>query len=102
MKNSNDRKKIIIAFLAVILLFLLIAFAHIIFVTIIGLVLTIIMFIGIVIYLVPSLLAILRHNQKIGVIALINIFLGWSIIGWIVALVMSLSSKYSPTYSSKI
>ncbi len=97
MKNSNNSKKFFIIFLAVILLLLLIDFAHIIFVTILGLILTIIMFIGIVIYIIPSLLALLRHNKKTGLIAIINIFLGWSIIGWIIALTMSLSSKYSPS-----
>jgi hypothetical protein len=39
------------------------------------------------IYFVPSIVAMAReHEQKIPIL-LLNIFLGWSVIGWVVALV---------------
>lgn len=43
------------------------------------------------IYLLPALLATWRRHPNVIVIWLINIFLGWTLIGWIVALVWSLN-----------
>jgi hypothetical protein len=37
-------------------------------------------------YLLPSIFAFGRGHQQRGTIAVINLFLGWTIIGWIVAL----------------
>lgn len=49
--------------------------------------------IGIAFYLIPTIIAVKRdHASKGGVIA-VNILLGWSAIGWIVALVWALSKK---------
>lgn len=48
--------------------------------------------IGIYIYIAPSIIAYNRkHHQNMAITAL-NILLGWSIIGWIVALIWSLSA----------
>ena len=48
--------------------------------------------IGIYIYIAPSIIAYNRkHHQKMAIIAL-NVLLGWSIIGWIIALIWSLSA----------
>jgi ABC-type polysaccharide transport system permease subunit len=49
--------------------------------------------IGLAIYLAPSLVAIGRRNET--QILLLNIFLGWTVIVWIVLLVMALSSRDS-------
>jgi hypothetical protein len=38
-------------------------------------------------YLLPTIEAWLRKHPNLGGIALVNIFLGWSLIGWVVALV---------------
>ncbi len=38
-------------------------------------------------YLLPTIEAWLRKHPNLGAIALVNIFLGWSLIGWVVALV---------------
>ncbi|GAB1406117.1 hypothetical protein MASR1M8_00360 [Thermomonas brevis] len=38
-------------------------------------------------YLLPTFEAWLRKHPNLGAIALVNIFLGWSLIGWVVALV---------------
>lgn len=44
--------------------------------------------IGLFFYFIPSLLAI--SKKQAGSVFLINLFLGWSLIGWIVALVWAL------------
>lgn len=42
---------------------------------------------GAVIYFLPSLIAFSREHHQRGAILLLNIFLGWTLIGWVVALV---------------
>jgi hypothetical protein len=46
---------------------------------------------GIAIHFLPSILA--RHRPDFWIIFLINLLAGWSIIGWVVALVLALRSK---------
>lgn len=41
----------------------------------------------IVMYFLPSIIALARNKRDILAIFLLNLFLGWSVIGWIVALV---------------
>jgi hypothetical protein len=43
-------------------------------------------------YLLPVLLGWARHVPDLGVIAVINILLGWTLVGWVVALALSLRS----------
>jgi hypothetical protein len=40
-------------------------------------------------YFAPSIVAALRHKSNLGGIVIVNLFLGWTIIGWGVALVMA-------------
>ena len=48
---------------------------------------------GLPIYFIPSMVAFFRnHPNKIAILVL-NIFLGWSLIGWVVALVWALIRK---------
>lgn len=42
---------------------------------------------GFLMYFLPSLIALARNKRDILAIFLLNLFLGWSVIGWIVALV---------------
>jgi hypothetical protein len=42
---------------------------------------------GFVMYFLPSIVAFARNKRDTTAILLLNIFLGWSVIGWIVALV---------------
>ena len=55
--------------------------ANIIFLVIISVI------ISILIYFIPTIVAIRREHLQKTAIILINIFLGWSFIGWVVALV---------------
>ena len=44
----------------------------------------------IALYFVPTIVAVNRDHQ-VGPVAVINIFLGWSLIGWVVALAIAVS-----------
>jgi len=54
-------------------------FAHIFFFPFLGL--------PLLLYFLPSIIALARSKRDILAIFLLNFFLGWSVIGWIVALV---------------
>jgi hypothetical protein len=43
-------------------------------------------------YLLPWAIAATRNRSNVGAVAMINLFLGWSLIGWVVALVMACGS----------
>jgi hypothetical protein len=47
-------------------------------------------------YLLPVLLAWARRVPDIGPIAVINILLGWTVAGWVVALALALRSDMQP------
>lgn len=40
-------------------------------------------------YWFPSIMAFLRHVPGKAQVVIVNLFLGWTVIGWIVALVMA-------------
>lgn len=42
-------------------------------------------------YFLPNIIAALRQHPQHGSIFVINLFLGWTLIGWVVALAMSVS-----------
>lgn len=44
-----------------------------------------------VVYLLPTWVAIIRGKRAMFAILVLNVLLGWSLIGWIVALVWSLT-----------
>lgn len=44
------------------------------------------------IYFLPSLIASKRRHRSGGSVFVLNLFLGWTLIGWVVALAISLSS----------
>lgn len=41
-------------------------------------------------YLIPTVIAVYRGHDHVGPIAAINILLGWSLLGWVGALVWAL------------
>jgi len=43
-----------------------------------------------VMYFLPSIIALVRSKRDLLAIFMLNLFLGWSVIGWIVALVWAL------------
>lgn len=42
-------------------------------------------------YFVPSLIAFLRKHKSKWAIAVVDVFLGWTVIGWVWALIWSLT-----------
>lgn len=47
---------------------------------------------SIVLYFVPTIIAVRRRHRSTGGIVALNILTGWTLIGWVAALVWSLSS----------
>lgn len=52
----------------------------------------IIFFVGVAIYFLPSFNASSRKHSNTSSIFLLNLFLGWTLLGWVAALVWSASS----------
>jgi hypothetical protein len=46
-------------------------------------------------YLLPTIIAIVRHKHipNYGDLIVLNFFLGWTFVGWVIALVMAVRSK---------
>jgi len=47
-------------------------------------------------YLLPTLIAWLRHASELAVVVIVNVALGWTVLGWWVALVLALRRTASP------
>jgi hypothetical protein len=46
---------------------------------------------GLVVYILPTIIALVKKKQNTAAIALVNLLLGWSFIGWVVALVWAVT-----------
>jgi hypothetical protein len=54
---------------------------------------------GLAFYFLPAIIAAVRHTHNATAILLLNLFLGWTGIGWFVALVMAIcSAPYCACY----
>jgi len=51
---------------------------------------------GIVAYFTPGIIAVVRRHRKATSIFLVNLFFGWSVLGWIFALVWALRANVAP------
>jgi hypothetical protein len=49
---------------------------------------------GFFLYFTPSIVALARNKRDTLLIFLLNLFLGWTAIGWIIALLWALKSDY--------
>jgi hypothetical protein len=58
--------------------------------------------IAVFIYFVPSIIAYRKKKRDVTPILLINIFLGWTLIGWVVALIWAVSSEKKITDREKM
>ena len=47
---------------------------------------------GFVMYFLPAIIAFARSKRDATAILLLNLFLGWSVIGWVVALVWAVKT----------
>jgi hypothetical protein len=43
-----------------------------------------------IVYFIPSIIASVRNHRQIGTIFRLNIFLGWTFIGWVAALIWAM------------
>ncbi|MCK6462443.1 MAG: superinfection immunity protein [Candidatus Pacebacteria bacterium] len=59
---------------------------------IIRVVLAVLLSIGTLGYLLPTTIAIIRRRTNTMAIFVLNLFLGWTLIGWVVALVWSVAT----------
>lgn len=50
-------------------------------------------FLLLVIYMLPSVIAQSRIHYNYGAIVALNVFLGWTVLGWVCALVWALTAK---------
>jgi hypothetical protein len=48
---------------------------------------------GTILYFLPIIIAVARHKRNIVGIVLVNVLLGWTFIGWIVALVWAFTVR---------
>jgi hypothetical protein len=53
---------------------------------------------GFVMYFLPSLIALVRGKRDVAAIVVLNFFLGWTVIGWVVALVWALKTDTVVVY----
>jgi len=44
------------------------------------------------IYLIPTIIAIVRRQSNMVAVILIDILAGWTLVGWVIALVLSLTT----------
>lgn len=56
---------------------------------------------GIGAYLLPAIVAISRKHQNAGAVMTLNLFLGWSILGWVIALVWACTNKTNNVKSDR-
>ena len=54
-----------------------------------------------IVYLVPSIIAEERNSRKLHPIIIVNVFLGWTLIGWGVALAWACAKKDPPQVPSQ-
>jgi hypothetical protein len=47
-------------------------------------------------YFFPTIIAASRHHRNGGAIFLVNLFFGWSVLGWLIALIWSVTANVTP------
>ncbi len=53
------------------------------------------------VYFIPTIIAIARRTRSISGIILVNVFTGWTFIGWVIALVWSIRNESKPAQVMK-
>ena len=47
-----------------------------------------VMLVGLAVYFLPTILAVARHHPNTLLIFLIDFLLGWTVVGWVIALIL--------------
>jgi len=55
---------------------------------------------GVLLYFLPLFIGWRRHVRHLGALAVVNVFTGWTLIGWVAALVMAVWPKEPVTRSA--
>lgn len=50
--------------------------------------------VGLIIYFIPTMVA--YDNKKASTVFLVNLFFGWTILGWIISLILAFSDRKDP------
>ncbi len=58
-----------------------------------ALIFAVLMLISVIIYFAPSLIAIVRDHKSVLALLALNLLLGWTFLGWVAALVWSLTDQ---------
>jgi hypothetical protein len=51
---------------------------------------------GVASYFVPLIVALSRNHRQTLAIGLLNLFLGWTVVGWVVGLVWAVTAPAAP------
>ena len=51
--------------------------------------------VAVALYFLPTIVAVMRKVPNVGSVVIVNLFLGWSFIGWVVA--MAMAARSAPT-----
>jgi hypothetical protein len=82
-----------ISFAAGVLIILILAWAAVAKSPAVAIALAIIIFVVLPVYLLPTFIAYRRHAPDPASVAVINVFLGWTFIGWVAALALSVRER---------
>jgi heme A synthase len=67
-----------------------------------GLLLLVLVVVAGAMYFVPSIVASSSKSRNVGAVVVINLFFGWTVIGWVGALALALSAATPlPTYDPR-
>jgi hypothetical protein len=58
-----------------------------------GIELGVLVVLGFVVYFVPTIVATARKIPTVGLVFVINLFLGWTFLGWVIALAMAVRTR---------
>lgn len=48
---------------------------------------------GVALYFLPTIIAVVKHKANTSAITLLNLFLGWTLVGWFIALLWAVSNQ---------
>jgi len=71
--------------------------AGLIYAPIIAIFQTLVITFGAVVYLMPTIVAFLRHHKNLIPILIVDVFFGWTFVGWVLSLAWSFSADGAPT-----
>ena len=50
-------------------------------------------FLAVILYFLPTVVAFCHNSEKTAAIGALNLLLGWTLVGWVLALVWALADK---------